>query len=63
MATRIELRIEEIGDQLVIHVEAPGLFRHDQPSVEATVKDGVLVIRAPLHRPHVEGFNPDASGV
>jgi hypothetical protein len=63
MATHIELRIEEIGDELVIHVEAPGLFVYEQPKVDASVRDGVLVIRAPLPHSSVDGLNPDASGV
>ncbi len=63
MATRIELRVDEVGEELVIRVEAPGLFVYDRPHVEASVEDGVLEVRLPAARPHVEGFHPDASGV
>lgn len=63
MSTRIELRIEETADELVIHVEGPGIFGYDEQPVEATIRDGVLVIRAPLPKGRLGGLNPDASGV
>jgi HSP20 family molecular chaperone IbpA len=61
MATRIELRVDEVDGELVIQVEAPGLLPHEHTVVEAIVEDGVLEVRAPKAVTHVPGFHPEAT--
>ena len=61
MTTRIELRVSESAEELVIHVEAPGLLPLEPTRAEASVEDGVLEVRVPHAAPHVPGFHPEAA--
>ncbi len=63
MATRIELRVDEVDGELVIRVEAPALLPAEPTDVEATVEDGVLEIHARRPAVRVPGFHPEATPV